>query len=91
MASFGFMIRATAQGLLPGTSRGFRITCRLGNRSLYLELSNWNGVGTMGAGVTGAVCAHIEAQPEAIKTTPQSSRVKCMRISLSGLYLRNYA
>jgi hypothetical protein len=91
------MIRATAQGLSLRRIRfattsgpwGFRLTGRLGNNNLYWEASNWNGLGTTGSGVSGAVCAHIEAQPEAIKITRQSNRVKVTGTSLSksGLYL----
>jgi len=98
MAGFGFMIRATAQGLLLGMTRSavasgppdFRITGRLGNNSLYWEPSNWNGFGATGDGTRGAVWAQIEAQPEAIKIARQSNRVKVMGTSLSksGLYLK---
>jgi hypothetical protein len=91
MPEFGFMTRATAQGLLPGTIRfaitsepwGLRITGQPGNKPLYWEPLNWNGCGatgsgTTGKGVRGAVCAQIEVQPEAIKTARRNIRVKVM-------------
>jgi len=92
IAGFGFMIRATAQGLLPGPSRfaitrglwGWRVTGQPGNKPLYCEPLNWNGFGATGFGTTGAVWAHIEVQPAAINTARLSIRVKFMGTSLSN-------